>query len=224
MNLSLIRLKPLNASKTKIVKRKRKLKIIHHFASKHSIGICLSIWNAFKTELEIEFIAWTTLMNQPSASNHAAATEDCSPYMDETYMDATLYNALAKGKVNMLESLLENNNLRLQLTPKRNTILHIAAQFGQLDCVQWILHQCLPSSSSSSLLQQPNLKGDTPLHLAAREGHCQVVLALIAAAKAHQQEIESEIGADKAMLRTENKEKDTALHEAVRYHHSEVVK
>ena len=144
--------------------------------------------------------------------------------MDETYKDATLYNALAKGKVNMLESLLENNNLRLQLTPKRNTILHIAAQFGQLDCVQWILHQCLPSSSSSSLLQQPNLKGDTPLHLAAREGHCQVVLALIAAAKAHQQEIESEIGADKAMLRTENKEKDTALHEAARYHHSEVVK
>ena len=50
-------------------------------------------------------------MNEPSVSNHAA-TEDCRPHMDKIYMDATLYNALAKGKVNMLENLLEANDLR----------------------------------------------------------------------------------------------------------------
>ncbi|KAL6313043.1 hypothetical protein AAG906_012086 [Vitis piasezkii] len=50
-----------------------------------------------------------------------------------------------------------------------------------------------------------------------------VVKALIDAAK-ELQEMESEVGADQAMMRMENKEKDTALHEAVRYHHSKVVK
>ena len=47
--------------------------------------------------------------------------------------------------------------------------------------------------------------------------------ALLDAAKTLHQEIESGVGTDKAMLRMTNKEKDTALHEAVRYHHSEIV-
>ncbi|KAL6342722.1 hypothetical protein AAG906_013128 [Vitis piasezkii] len=70
-----------------------------------------------------------------------------------------------------------------QLTPKRNTILHIAAQFGQLDCVKLILQL----TSSSSLLGQSNLK-ETPTS-PCREGRA-----------------------------------FNTLHEAVRYHHPEVVK
>ncbi|RVW72848.1 hypothetical protein CK203_057160 [Vitis vinifera] len=79
-------------------------------------------------------------------------------------------------------------------------------------------------NSSSSLLLKPNLKGDTPLHHAAREGHLTVVKALIDAAKRLHQEIESGVGGDKAIMRMTNEEENTALHEAVRYHHSEVVK
>ena len=44
------------------------------------------------------------------------------------------------------------------------------------------------------------------------------------AAKLLPLDIESGIGAEKAMLRSTNKGGDTALHEAVRYNHSEVVK
>ena len=51
-----------------------------------------------------------------------------------------------------------------------------------------------------------------------------VVQALIQAAKALPDEIESGVGVDKAILRMANEGKDTALHEAVRYHHPEVVK
>ena len=137
-------------------------------------------------------------------TNQAAAEDD------STFMDPELYVAAAHG------------DIHVQLTPKKNTLLHVAAQFGQADCVNWILQLRSPSS----LLQMPNEKGDTPLHLAAREGHLTVVKNLINAAK-QLQEGDTERGGTiicKAMLRMTNEDKDTALHEAVRYHHPEVVK
>ncbi|KAJ9701393.1 hypothetical protein PVL29_006650 [Vitis rotundifolia] len=166
-------------------------------------------------------------MDQPNTSDHGEELNNLVPVVADddsqteiTYMDADLYTAASKGNISKLEQMLEACDLGLQLTPKRNTILHIAAQFGQLDCVKLILQL----TSSSSLLGQSNLKGDTPLHLAAREGHLTVVQALIQAAKALPDEIESGVGVDKSILRMANEGKDTALHEAVRYHHPEVVK
>eukprot|EP00261_Vitis_vinifera_P034100 XP_019075343.1 PREDICTED: ankyrin repeat-containing protein ITN1-like isoform X3 [Vitis vinifera] len=157
-----------------------------------------------------------TFSSQTEIPNQIAAVSQT----EIPHMDADLYKALYRGDISFLKGKYsEFAHLQPQLTPKRNTVLHIAAQFGQLACVEWILdfHSCSP------LLQQPNLKGDTPLHLAAREGHRAVVEALLDA-KALHLEIESGVGTDKAMLRITNKEKDTALHEAVRYHHSKVVK
>ncbi|WJZ88078.1 hypothetical protein VitviT2T_007410 [Vitis vinifera] len=158
-----------------------------------------------------------TFSSQTEMPNQIAAVSQT----EIPHMDADLYKALYRGDISFLKGKYsEFAHLQPQLTPKRNTVLHIAAQFGQLACVEWILH----FHSCSPLLQQPNLKGDTPLHLAAREGHRGVVKALLDAAKTLHQEIESGVGTDEAMLRMTNKEKDTALHEAVRYHHSKVVK
>ncbi|RVW73386.1 Serine/threonine-protein phosphatase 6 regulatory ankyrin repeat subunit C [Vitis vinifera] len=94
-------------------------------------------------------------------------------------MAPEIYRAAAEGDTNILEGM-SSADLRVQLTPNKNTVLHIAAQFGQLKCVAWIIQHY---SADSSLLQCPNLKGDSPLHLAAREGHLEVVKALIRAAK-----------------------------------------
>ena len=165
---------------------------------------------------ELQNLNSETFSSQTEMPNQIAAVSQT----EIPHMDADLYKALYRGDISFLKGTYsEFAHLQPQLTPKRNTVLHIAAQFGQLACVEWILdfHSCSP------LLQQPNLKGDTPLHLAAREGHRAVVEALLDA-KALHLEIESGVGTDKAMLRITNKEKDTALHEAVRYHHSKVVK
>ena len=154
-------------------------------------------------------------ISQTEISNQTAAEDGTGT--DIRHMDARFYKAAAEGNMNILWNM-SFVYMRDKLTPKRNTILHIAAQFGQIDCVNWIL-QFRPLSS---LLLQPNLKGDTPLHLAAREGYWMVTQALIEAAKALPSG--SGIGADKMMLRMTNNENDTALHEAVRYNHSNVVK
>ncbi|KAJ9701412.1 hypothetical protein PVL29_006666 [Vitis rotundifolia] len=127
------------------------------------MGLSTSIHTAESHTLYLEQVAAQD-GSQTQISNQAADADGRQTPI--TCMDAALYKAAAYGRID-------------------NTVLHIAAQFGQLDC------------------------GDTPLHLAAREGHSKVVEALIEAAKVSSEEIESG---------------RTALHEAVRYHHTEVVK
>ncbi|KAL6313001.1 hypothetical protein AAG906_012438 [Vitis piasezkii] len=69
--------------------------------------------------------------------------------------------------------------------------------------------------SRSKHIDLPNLRGDTLLHLEARKGYIDVVVALFDAVKAIFKEMESGIGTDKVMLRMTNMEEDTAFHEAV---------
>ena len=171
-------------------------------------------------------------MDHPAASNHGEELQnhnsDDSPTQisnqaangddsTSTDMDADVYKAAAMGDMAFLVEKI--SEFQVQLSPKHNTILHIASEFGQAYCVYLMLRFTL----CSSLLQVPNLKGDTPLHLAAREGHKDVVKVLLEAArKLH---TETGVGVDREMLLTmTNKGKNTALHEAVRFNHSNVVK
>ncbi|KAL6342299.1 hypothetical protein AAG906_007513 [Vitis piasezkii] len=162
--------------------------------------------------------AWDSLQTKYQSTSLDAAQDGDGSQTDIPLMDDSVYEAAAKGDIDALKKIPESE-FHAQLSPKHNTILHIASEFGKIECVNWILD--LPSSSS--LLQRPNLNEDTPLHLAAREGHLKVVEALINAAREPTLDIETGPGPHKVMLRMENKGKDTALHEAVRYDHYEVV-
>ncbi|KAK2647157.1 hypothetical protein Ddye_022352 [Dipteronia dyeriana] len=80
-------------------------------------------------------------------------------------------------------------------------------------------------SISPSLLLQVNVNAETPLHVAAKYGHSDMVEVLIkSTTKAQHEELESGIEAAKRMLRMTNNEGNTALHEAVRYEHWDDVK
>ncbi|KAK4566534.1 hypothetical protein RGQ29_002701 [Quercus rubra] len=138
-------------------------------------------------------------------------------------MEPDYYKAAAEGKIEVFENIPEP--LNQLLTPNRNTILHIhltsliEESESSTAFVKEILTKC------PILLWQANVKGETPLHIAARYGHVAIVDVLIGRAKALRQDLES--GFDKTikeMLEMTNNEKDTALHEAVRGNHLEVVK
>ncbi|KAF5936541.1 hypothetical protein HYC85_024047 [Camellia sinensis] len=127
-------------------------------------------------------------------------------------MDSKLYNTAMEGNINILK--LNEEHVNFQLTPNKNTVLHIAALFGQIECVEEILKM------NSSPLCQTNVKGDTALHLVAREGQQDSIDALIKCAKKLDEEgsVELESGSimTKKMLRARNEDGDTALHDAVR--------
>ncbi|RVW58908.1 hypothetical protein CK203_106118 [Vitis vinifera] len=131
--------------------------------------------------------------------------------------------------------ITESQNLNLETFSSQTEMSKQIAADGQTDITTWMLpctRLCMKVISVSSRegtqklifnSNEPQTEHCPPYCSSVREGHWGVVKALIDAAK-ELQEMESEVGADQAMMRMENKEKDTALHEAVRYHHSKVVK
>nr|TKR90671.1 hypothetical protein D5086_0000231110 [Populus alba] len=137
-----------------------------------------------------------------------------------TYMDPVLFKAAEAGDIDPFENY--QTRLNQLLTPDENTILHVylgnqSSEPESTDFVVIILEKCPP------LLLQANKKGETPLHLAARYGHSNVVSVLIDLAKALPSDPESGVTEAKKMLRMTNEEQDTALHEAARNRRSRVV-
>ncbi|XP_050371417.1 uncharacterized protein LOC126789326 [Argentina anserina] len=142
-----------------------------------------------------------------------------------TTMDRSLYEAARGGDDSFLrqiidDDVLSNHDYLLQTTPKDNNILHIAAEFRQIEFFRQVPHHYSPA-----LFWAANKKGDTPLHVAARIGYEEIVDFLIDQARALQiRGADEETGQRKPLLRVTNMEMDTALHVAVRFGRVRVVK
>ena len=181
-------------------------------------------------------------LTSPIKISEDSKSESSEPAQAEVNigMKADYYNGAADGAIGVFEDIPEP--LDQLLTPNRNTVLHIYlsslkdsepedsesndsnSEDSKLEdsespttFVKEILRNC------PSLLWLANVKGETPLHVAARYGHAAIVEVLIEHAKSPQQDLESNKTVQE-MLETTNNEEDTALHEAVRNKHLEVVK
>ncbi|XP_056174386.1 ankyrin repeat-containing protein At5g02620-like [Syzygium oleosum] len=137
-------------------------------------------------------------------------------------MHPKVYEAAKIGDYDYLMTIILGNGEDLfhQTTPKGNNILHVAAQYKQVNLIQHLLGH----PSGSSLLWQGNYKGDTPLHVAAKVGSCEAVRVFVDLAKSLHWVVENgQVDACKELLRKQNFRKDTTLHSAVRGGHDLVV-
>ncbi|KAH0933830.1 hypothetical protein HID58_010947, partial [Brassica napus] len=126
-----------------------------------------------------------------------------------------MLKAAAKGDTSFLDlSKLHHSDFN-KVTPHNNNLLHIAAKHQRRDFSAAILDLC------PSLLLRENNNGDTPLHVAASVGSFQILQLLV-------NEVASDIEnlgvTTKQLLRITNKQKDTALHVALKNGHGDVAK
>ncbi|KAI9196528.1 hypothetical protein LWI28_024678 [Acer negundo] len=140
----------------------------------------------------------------------------------------SLYYDAANGIISKFEE--HSKTLDKLLTPNGNTILHIhitarrQQRYGDMNFVTGILGMC------PDLLWMTNKKGETLLHMAARHGHCDVAKYLLKECKntPYQNQYDDQeqgITPTRSMLQTKSHDaEDTALHEAVRYNHLDLVK
>ncbi|KAI3866940.1 hypothetical protein MKX03_021983 [Papaver bracteatum] len=150
-------------------------------------------------------------------------------------MNSTLYEAIKAGRIDYLNPIpfAEDNDLIIQMslmkTHLNNNSLHVAVQYNQEVCVKMICKTC------PSLLLQQNFEGNTPLHVAARLGLPDVAKVLLNFSRQEEEGGDVERGEESSngcmtnvageengclklqqLVRMENKNKDTALHEALR--------
>ncbi|KAG5405392.1 hypothetical protein IGI04_011511 [Brassica rapa subsp. trilocularis] len=130
-------------------------------------------------------------------------------------MDWRLLKAAAKGDTSLLDlSKLHQSDFN-KVTPHNNNVLHIATKHQRRDFAAAILDRC------PLLLLRENNNGDTPLHVAASVGSFQILQLLV-------NEVASDIEnlgvTTKQLLRITNKQKDTALHVALKNGHGDVAK
>ncbi|KAI6702813.1 hypothetical protein NL676_011949 [Syzygium grande] len=149
-------------------------------------------------------------------------TGEAEQFRDRARMHPKVYEAAKSGDFDHLKIISEDEEaLFHQTTPKDNNILHVAAQYKQVNFIERLL-QC---PSGPSLLWQGNCKGDTPLHVAAKMGSYGAVQVLTDLAKSLHWVVEKgQVDACKELLRKLNSQKDTALHCAVRGGHHCMVK
>ncbi|KAF3625669.1 putative ankyrin repeat-containing protein-like [Capsicum annuum] len=116
------------------------------------------------------------------------------------------------GDVNFLlaDHLKRDEENGYQVTPKGNTVLHVTALYGHSHFAAEVLKITL------AMLCCQNKKNETALHIAANEGHTEVVRVLLAHTEDH--------NIKEKLMRMTDAGGDTALHKAVWSQHLDVVK
>ena len=128
---------------------------------------------------------------------------------------ARLFDAAIFGNIDSFIEKIGGGVLSLeQVTPRGNSILHVAAKSGKVE----IMIKVLDSLSQQSPLNVSNCKGNTALHIAASLGHFDLAELLITRVS---RDLEADV--KRLLLRAQNVEKNTALHLAAKHGHYDIV-
>ena len=84
-----------------------------------------------------------------------------------------VFKAAAMGNLSLLESLLKSNDVN-NISSSQETLLHIAAQHGQISIIEFLI-------SKGARLDTKDGQGCTALHRAAKKGHTSTVQVLMRA-------------------------------------------
>jgi len=87
------------------------------------------------------------------------------------------YLAARLGRYDMASQLLDHGASLSACDAEKTSVLHLAALSGDMT----LMHVLLKQRGIGSLIDMPNAKGSTPLHLAVKHGHRAAVDALIQA-------------------------------------------
>ncbi|KAJ7964868.1 Ankyrin repeat-containing protein [Quillaja saponaria] len=126
-----------------------------------------------------------------------------------------IYKNITEGLTGNINVPDEKNIVKV-ITCSGNNILHLAAKSGQKQIAEDILNNY---SSRDISLYHTNANDETPLHIASRLGHCELVKLFLD--KKYHEDAEA---AKVKLWKMRNKAGDTVLHEAVRNGHLETVK
>ncbi|PHU18472.1 hypothetical protein BC332_14167 [Capsicum chinense] len=119
-------------------------------------------------------------------------------------MDPTLYNVAVEGNISngdfsLAEYLKRNEENEYQITPTGKTMLHMAAHYGRSHFAAEVL------KISPAFLCHQNKKNETALHIAANEGHIEVIHLLLSITENHKE----------TLMRMTDENGDTVLHKVV---------
>ncbi|PHT87340.1 hypothetical protein T459_09446 [Capsicum annuum] len=185
------------------------------FQAKGRTSLCQEEMDLFKCLIRLEIMLTKWTYQRKRRTHRIVIGRFWIKHTKSKGMESTLYNVAMRGNIGdgnflLLDHLKKNEENGDQVTPKGNTVLHVASLYGNSYFVAEVL------KITPSLLCYQNKKNETALHIAANEGHIEVVHGLLARIEDHDTK--------EKLTRMTGASGDTALHKAVRSQHLDVVK
>ncbi|XP_068227746.1 uncharacterized protein [Palaemon carinicauda] len=112
------------------------------------------------------------MITRSSAANITKDSPDSSTYLNISQSKISIFKAAEEGDLGVVMELLPHTGHTIRKGKRRQSLLHLSASRGQSDVVMHLLNLISPNTV--------NKDGQTPAHLAAMNGHTQILKIMYA--------------------------------------------